>query len=268
MVYDYSIEREGVDPLIAMIERMMANFSAAIVPLAWMVDIVPALRHLPEWLPGMSFKTTARAWRKLNEDVCAIPYSFALNKVASGRRYESSYISTATEEEGMPSSDGSISQQDDDIKYSAASMYAAGSDTSVSTLTSFFLAMMKYPEVQSRAHAEIDAVIGSDRLPGYSDRQNLPFINALVQETHRWNPALPMGIPHRTDQEIEIEGYTLPKETAILPATWWFCHDPETYTEPDLFDPARYLEPRNEVDPKTFVFGYGRRRCPGNMIAD
>jgi cytochrome P450 len=53
--------------------------------------------------------------------------------------------------------------------------------------------MAMYPEVQRKAQAELDAVIGRDRLPDFDDLDSLPFINAVVKETMRWQPVLPMG---------------------------------------------------------------------------
>ena len=55
--------------------------------------------------------------------------------------------------------------------------------------------MALYPEVQKKAQAEIDAVIGPDRLPDFHDRPSLPYINAIVKETSRWNLAAPLGRP-------------------------------------------------------------------------
>ena len=58
-----------------------------------------------------------------------------------------------------------------------------------------FLAMALYPEVQKKAQAEIDAVIGQNRLPDFHDRPSLPYINAIVKESSRWNLVVPLGRP-------------------------------------------------------------------------
>lgn len=58
---------------------------------------------------------------------------------------------------------------------------------------SFFLAMANYPGVQAKAQAELDAVIGQDRLPEFTDQDDLPYINAIVSELLRWQPVTPMG---------------------------------------------------------------------------
>jgi cytochrome P450 len=83
--------------------------------------------------------------------------------------------------------------EDDVIKDVSAMAYIAGSDTTVSAIMSFFLAMLIYPEVQQKAQAEIDRVVGRDRLPEMEDMIALPYVSAVVTETLRWLPVLPMG---------------------------------------------------------------------------
>ena len=63
----------------------------------------------------------------------------------------------------------------------------------MSAIYTFFLAMTLYPDAQRRAQEEIDAVIGTDRLPGFADREHLPYVEALVKEVFRWNPVAPLG---------------------------------------------------------------------------
>lgn len=62
-----------------------------------------------------------------------------------------------------------------------------------SAAQTFFLAMAMFPEVQKKAQAELDAVIGCERLPDFNDCDSLPYINAVVKETLRWQPVLPVG---------------------------------------------------------------------------
>ena len=97
-------------------------------------------------------------------------------------------------------------------------------------MQSFVLAMAMYPEVQRKAQAELDAVIGCDRLPNFNDLESLPFVNAVVKETLRWQPVLPMGgspnqmtklyslsyymptgVAHYSMKDDEYEGFFIPK---------------------------------------------------------
>jgi cytochrome P450 len=75
----------------------------------------------------------------------------------------------------------------------AGIVYIVGSDTTGSAVLAFFLAMLVYPDVQIRAQAEIDRVVGKGRLPKHADRKDLPYVGAVVNECLRWLPVLPMG---------------------------------------------------------------------------
>jgi cytochrome P450 len=154
------------------------------------------------------------------------------------------------------------------MKWALGALYGGGADTTVSSLSSFILAMMIYPDVQRRAQEEIDRVVGSHRLPQFEDLPNLPFVDAVAIEAIRWFPVVPMGVAHWVDGDMEYRGFYIPKGTIIAPSVWWFLHDPEVYKEPELFDPSRYLEPRNEPHPEEYAFGFGRRICPGRYLAE
>jgi cytochrome P450 len=138
-------------------------------------------------------------------------------------------------------------------------------------MMTFFLAMTMFPEVQRQAQEELDRVIGGTRLPVSKDRENLPYIEAIMKETHRWHLVLPMGLPHTSTEEDTCRGYRIPKGAMLLANSWWFTHDPSVYPDPIVFRPERFLETpthRPEPDPRNFIFGYGRRICPGRYVAD
>lgn len=267
MTYGYAIDRRAIDPLVTLIEKMLRNFSAATVPLAWFVDAIPQLAQLPDWFPGTNFKRTARVWKNLNFDVANIPYDFVRKRMARGN-YQASYTSDILQSINESPEQTLTLEQEEDIKWSAASLYSGGTDTIVGSLESFFLAMIMYPDVQKQAQDEIDRVTGGTRLPCLADRESLPYISRIVSETFRWNPVGPMGLAHVAEEDIPLEEYTIPKGAYLLPAVWWFCHDPERYSEPDKFDPSRYCEPRNEPDLKAYTFGFGKRSCPGRVFAE
>lgn len=72
---------------------------------------------------------------------------------------------------------------------------SGGADTTTAAVYAFFLAMVLFPEVQKKAQSEIDAVVGSERLPTFADQPHLPYVNALVTEVLRWNSVVPIGMP-------------------------------------------------------------------------
>jgi cytochrome P450 len=79
------------------------------------------------------------------------------------------------------------------IKDLVGNAYIAGSDTTVGAVVSFFLAMLVYPEVQAKAQAEVDRVVGKDRLPVLEDAEHMPYVQAVASECLRWLPVVPLG---------------------------------------------------------------------------
>ena len=54
--------------------------------------------------------------------------------------------------------------------------------------------MTLYPEVQRKAQAEIDQIVGNSRLPDFSDEVTLPYVQAVLKEVLRWHPVTPLGL--------------------------------------------------------------------------
>ncbi|KAF4436303.1 O-methylsterigmatocystin oxidoreductase [Fusarium acutatum] len=249
------------DILIKMAGQAMDNVTAAGVPGAFLVDILPLLRYVPDWIPGANFKRLAKKWASELNDLTEKPYAFVKHQHALGKQ-DNSFVSRL--EVGDSTEEARFM-----TKWSALSMYAAGADTTVSSISLFFLAMILYPDVQKKAQEEIDGVIGNARLPNCSDRQSLPYVNAIVKEVLRWNPVVPMGLPHTSTVDDVFEGYFIPKDALIMPNIWYFAHDPEVHHEPMRFNPERFLSTdgnQPEQDPHTYTFGFGRRKkrewCP------
>ena len=80
--------------------------------------------------------------------------------------------------------------------------------------------MAQYPDVQKRAQAELDAVVGAERMPRMSDRSALPYVEALVKECFRWNPIVPLALPHMAAADDEYKGFFIPKGSVIFANSW------------------------------------------------
>ena len=134
----------------------------------------------------------------------------------------------------------------------------------------WLLAMLAYPETQSRAQAELDAVVGRARPPTFADYPHLPYIRAMVKETLRWRPVGPVGVPHRTTKDDWHEGMFIPKDTICIANVWHMNRDPEIFGENvEHFDPGRYLDARaagmsDIKEQGHFAYGFGRRNCVGH----
>ncbi|KAG2370126.1 cytochrome P450 [Suillus spraguei] len=247
--------RENNDPFVDLADRALDQWSRSTAPGAFFADVVPFLVKVPEWFPGAGFKRLAREWHDTLEEMVSAPYKFVLDQMAAGIAPES-FTSKLV-------GNGPLSAEDEhDIKWSAATLYAGASDTTVATIHSFFLAMTLFPDVQKKAQAEIDAVIGPDRLPSFADQGSLPYIEALAKEALRWHTVIPTGFPHCASEDDIHDGYYIPKGSVVLPNIWFMLNDPERYANPSEFNPERFLGndgKKPETEPRTICFGFGRR---------
>ena len=136
--------------------------------------------------------------------------------------------------------------------------------------------MLAYPEVQVRAHAELDEVVGFARAPTFADLPSLPYIRAMVKEALRWSPSVPLGVPHASSADDWYEGMFIPKGTVILPNLRVINFDPTVFgSDSARFNPARYLDEKGQIkvvmdglEEGHVSFGYGRRICPGKYVAE
>ena len=136
--------------------------------------------------------------------------------------------------------------------------------------------MIAHPEVQVRAHAELDEVVGSARPPTFADLPSLPYIRAMVKEALRWSPSMPFGVPHASSADDWYEGMFIPKGTIILANMHVINFDPAVFGgDSARFNPARYLDeagrlkaPMDGYEEGHMSFGYGRRVCPGRFAAE
>ncbi|KAK7037684.1 hypothetical protein VNI00_010910 [Paramarasmius palmivorus] len=213
------------------------------------------------------FHLKAKEYREKMDPIDKYPHAWAKEQIASGNFLPS--FTSIQLESAQDGTDGSLSEEQEDIvRWCSSALYVGGADTTVSVMTSFFLMMSLYPDVQKRAQEELHNVVGQERLPVLDDRKNLPYVNALINEVMRWAPPAPLGVPHRVTKEDEYMGYRIPGGATVYANIWAITHDPEVYKDPETFDPTRYLRETPEPDSRKFVFGFGRRVCPGAQFAE
>ncbi|KAF7371339.1 Cytochrome P450 [Mycena sanguinolenta] len=259
IAYGYNSDPDSQqDIFLEMFNTSVSNFSRATTPGAFLVDIFPALRYWPEWLPGGEFHTIAKEWSSQLRTTVDTSYEYVKEQMAAGK-VEPSFTANLLEEG---------SHEEYLIKWAAAGIQGGGADTTAAQIKAFFLAVSLYPEVQAAAQEEIDTVVGTDRLPDISDRERLPYVNALCKEILRYHVSIPTGFPHRAREDFIYErgkGATpmlIPKDSLVIPNIWKMTHDPARYANPMVFDPTRFIEKTGkaaELDPTRISFGFGRR---------
>ncbi|KAG2083365.1 cytochrome P450 CYP2 subfamily [Suillus discolor] len=169
-----------------------------------------------------------------------------------------------------------ISQAHDDadedtMKAVALTGYAVGMDTTASTLQTFLLIMVLYPDIQAHARAEIDRVVRHDKMPCLDDRASMPYLDAILREVPRWYPVAPLGIPHATSNDDVYDGYFIPKGAMVMVNQWALSRDEDVFPDASRFDPSRHLTVDGKLKDSFvnhFAFGHGRRICPGRWFAE
>ncbi|PTB75330.1 cytochrome P450 [Trichoderma longibrachiatum ATCC 18648] len=259
------------DPLYQDILKIVRHFSLATAPGGWMIDTLPMLADIvPEWLL-QNWKTVARQWYEEDSRIYLRMYNKLMTDIENGtapncflkdmarEKIEKSLISDVT------------------AAFAAGALIEAGSDATTTALNNVILACLLYPEVVTGAHEELDRVVGSNRMPDFSDEPNLPYIRGIAKETLRWRASTKIGTCHSTTQDDWYKGFFIPKG-AVIVLNWWAIHmDESRWKDPQRFDPTRYLaDPLTEAESMAqpdanlrdhFTFGAGRRNCPGVHIA-
>ncbi|TDL27710.1 cytochrome P450 [Rickenella mellea] len=265
VAYDYDVTSDD-DHFIALAEGYNTAFSIVTAPSAFWVDFIPFLEYLPDWVPGASLKRMVGSFPDLQNRIRGEPYGYTMEQMAK-KTNGVSFISTAADNHG--GLDQMSETELEALRWAASAFYGAGTATTISLTSWFILAMSLFPEVQKKAQAEIDSVIGNEKLPGFVDRPELPYIEAMCKETLRWNCVLPGALTHAVNTYDEYEGYRIPP-SAVIANMRAMTRDEKEYKDPHIFRPERFLGPLDdqEKDARSYAYGFGRRICPGLNIAN
>ncbi|KAI0295929.1 cytochrome P450 [Russula brevipes] len=269
MTYGYQAQDRD-DRMIDNARKLSKFASEKTLPGALLVNHIPLLRRIPEWLPWFSYKPLARVGHDLGNRVLYPPIQFVKESILDGTALPSLALENLQEVEDLGLSGPDRDKAEEMIAGAVGSIYAAGADTTVAAMKSLFVAMLLYPDVQKKAQDEIDSVIGRDQLPTFDDRPRLPFIDAVCKEVLRWRPVAPIAMPHAATKDDVYAGFFIPKGERFG-NSWAILHDSALYPEPDVFKPERLLNSDGTLrdDPILLsAFGFGKRICPGRHIVD
>ncbi|TFK34974.1 cytochrome P450 [Crucibulum laeve] len=261
VAYGYQVETDN-DKWVKMIENAFALEDRISMLEEFYVVMFPILKYAPKWFPGAGARRKAEEVRKMSRSVKQVPFDWAKTQMINGTN-EESFVSMH-----LGSNSGKNLEADEEgiVVTSSAALYVGGADTTVSALTTFVLLMTLYPEVQKQAQAEVDALT-SGRLPTFDDLAAMPYITAMIKEIIRWAPVAPLGLVHSVTRDDSYNGFTIPKGSRVVGNIWAIAHDDELYPDPFTFNPERHLGETPQIDPFKFVFGFGRRVCPGSHFA-
>ncbi|RXW20708.1 hypothetical protein EST38_g5165 [Candolleomyces aberdarensis] len=260
------------ETLIHNAEALILGFFEAVVPGRFLVNISPSLRHVPSWFPGAGFKRFFSDLSHISFETLYPPFEGAKHDIANGKK--GNYPSMAASLIDNLPEDGDLNrvEQENIARNVCGVAYVGGAETTVSLALALLYVLASYPDVQGKAQAEIDSVIGPDRLPVVTDIRDLPYVHAIVKEVGRWFTVLPLGVPHSNSEDDEYDGFFIPKGTIIFQNNWAMMHNPDVFDKPFDFIPERYLKD-GQIDPsvpdaEAAAFGHGRRICPGRHFSN
>ncbi|KAG0695263.1 cytochrome P450 [Suillus ampliporus] len=259
VAYGDTTPTTGTDPQVIEMRQLMRLVSKVLHPSTYyLVDSIPWLRYLP-WY-GRELKRGFERSKQLHVGRLKRVKAQMQSNVDIGPSFMK-YMLENTDVHGLTETE---------TAFLGGAFFGAGSDTTSSAICIVLLAAVCFPEEQAKVHAELDAVIGRHRAPTFADQQSLIYLCAFISEASRWRPVSPNGLAHQTTKDVIWENYCIPAGTTVIGNTWAICRDPEVYPEPDVFKPERWIDDQGRLrdDLSTFLFGFGRRVCPGQHVAN
>ncbi|KAL3870431.1 hypothetical protein ACJMK2_038499 [Sinanodonta woodiana] len=163
---------------------------------------------------------------------------------------------------------------DSQIKAFIQDIIDAGLISTRNFLLCIILDLLHHHECVDRMYQEIVDVVGLERSPSLNDRPTMPYAEAVIMEALRYNTHVPFGLPHGAMEDVELEGYKIPKGSMLIPNIWTAHHDPAIWGDPWVFRPDRFLDdngellsPEHPLRQSLVTFGAGKRACVGKNLA-
>ncbi|EFJ07039.1 hypothetical protein SELMODRAFT_134412 [Selaginella moellendorffii] len=151
----------------------------------------------------------------------------------------------------------------------AQEILIAGMDTSACTVEWALLELVHNPEVMKKAQEELDVVVGRNRMVTETDFSKLTYLEAVIKETLRLHPPVPILVPHMSNKACVLAGFDVPKGATTIINFYSISRDPNVWEHPTKFWPERFGQITADVKGQDFElipFGAGRRMCPGMSL--
>ena len=230
-------------------------------PLLFIEDLVPFFGYMPNVQQAKKENAEAnRILRKQFEDI--------ITARADGQSTDDAFDDLFSDYMGVKSKN--LSKDDmKNILDICQDMFFAGSDTTSTTCNFAIIHLLNNPDWHEEVFTELDAVLQGRPL-SMTDLQNLPKMEATINETLRMNPLVPM-IFKANAHTVKLREYTIPANTLLLINVYHINNDSVVFPEPSTFNPRRWIGPdgmfRNDLVKKVPTFGAGRRGCVGRPLA-
>ncbi|XP_077780430.1 cytochrome P450 2C55-like isoform X3 [Podarcis muralis] len=251
------------DPVLLENLRIVQDFMGYLRTLS--MQIYNLLPGIMAYLPGQH--------RKILAD-CAKMKAFIRERVESHRRtldpqnlrdYIDCFLIRSEKKQTNPENIYST----EELVQCVFGLFIAGSTNSSTALVFSLLVMAKFPHIQAKVQQEIDEVVGANRIPGMDDWVRMPFTNAVIHETQRFEKGSLEGFPRATTCRTEFRGYIIPQSTTVVPMLTTVHYDPLQWETPEKFNPGHFLDEKGQFRKRNafMPFSAGKRACPGEALA-
>ncbi|KAM3618961.1 uncharacterized protein V6R79_000964 [Siganus canaliculatus] len=219
---------------------------------------------LMKWLPGPHHKMFALTQKIIDFINVKIQEHKTSFDPSSPRDYIDCFLSEMGDKEDE---DSGFTLKN--LSVCAFDLFGAGTETTTTTLYWALRYMMYYPHIQEKVHAEIDAVIGSSRQPSVSDRENMPYTNAVIHEIQRMGNIIPFNVLRMATKDVTVGKYTIPKGSMVMATLDSVLHDDSIWETPHSFNPQHFLDQDGKFRRRDafLPFSAGKRVCLGEQLA-
>lgn len=256
----YDINDSEFRDVLTYIKLVVQGFDNAAI-----VSFLPWLRFFPN--KGLSMLKEGLRMREviLHKKLKEHKDTFNPNNI---RDFTDSLLNEFSKE---ASEDNKIRKYLTDVNFEqiVSDMFLSGAETTSTTILWCMALLVRYPEVQKKVEKERKERIGN-RIPNSKDRGNLPYLEAMIQETLRISSITPLGAPHKAMCDTSVNGHNVPAGTQVLINHWAFHHDEREWDQPEVFKPERFLDVNGNfihgLKKSYLPFGAGRRVCIGEAL--
>ncbi|XP_059644199.1 cytochrome P450 736A117-like [Cornus florida] len=158
----------------------------------------------------------------------------------------------------------------DCIKALILDAFSAGTDTTSTVLEWAMTELLRHPRVMNKVKNEVREILKGKPHITADDLEEMHYLKAVIKETVRLHPPIPLLVPHEASEDVRVMGYDIAAGTMVLINAWAIGTDPMTWVEPEEFQPERFLNSSIDFrghDFELIPFGAGRRGCPGTSFA-
>ncbi|KAH7857809.1 hypothetical protein Vadar_016710 [Vaccinium darrowii] len=158
----------------------------------------------------------------------------------------------------------------DSVKALTLDAFAAGTDTTSTALEWVMTELLNHSQVMKKLQAEVRGIAQTNHQVTEDDLDRMPYLKAVIKETLRLHPPIPILVPRESTKDVQVMGYDIAAGTRVITNAWTIGRDPLSWDEPEEFKPERFLNNSADFRGHNFElipFGAGRRACPGIQFA-